>query len=248
MPTNKWTAWLSEKPLTSLRHWRARRRLACRYGAELKPDQLFTRIYQEAAWGASPSERFYSGTGSDDVNASRYVEFVNEFLSSRSVRSIVDLGCGDFRVGRKLDLQGRSYVGCDVVPQVIEANADRFSAPNIRFAVLDATREPLPSGDLLLIRQVLQHLTNKQIQLILPKIRSFRFCLITDELPNNADHASNLDVVPGGTRFERGSGLYLERSPFDVKAATVLSYPNHRGDRLLRTILVEGDSESEVRA
>src|SRR5262245_35208649 len=103
----------------------------------LSTEQIFTRIYECGAWGRSedPTLTFYSGSGShrDEENA-LYVRAVGEFLGSFPVKpSVVDLGCGDFKVGSQIrNLCGR-YVACDVVPSLIAFNKTRFQNMDVEF-------------------------------------------------------------------------------------------------------------------
>ena len=57
-----------------------------------------------------------------------------------------------------VDFNGISYLGADIVPELVEENAQRFATPEIRFAVLDITSSPLPESDLFMCRECLFHL------------------------------------------------------------------------------------------
>ena len=187
---------------------------------------LFTKIYKESLWGESKSW-FCSGTGSNESNSKKYIGFINDFLDSNDIKSIVDIGCGDFQVGKRFNLNNRSYIGCDVVKDLIQYNQKNYSKDNhISFLHLDIVKDEPPIGDLILIRQVLQHLSNKDIKAILNKIKNYKYILITDELPNNNSHKINPEVVKGGTRLENNGGLYLERLPFNCDIEILLSYPD----------------------
>jgi predicted TPR repeat methyltransferase len=54
-------------------------------------------------------------------------------MTERNVRSVVDLGCGDFRVGRLIAASGVSYTGVDVVEPLIAEDARRDGSPTVRF-------------------------------------------------------------------------------------------------------------------
>ena len=68
---------------------------------------VFSDIYEKSLWGES-KEKFCSGMGSSEVNSNEYVAWVNQFITDKKIQSVVDLGCGDFQVGRRLELPGRS--------------------------------------------------------------------------------------------------------------------------------------------
>src|SRR4051812_35693976 len=61
------------------------------------PSEIFGEIYQHNWWGGRAGE-FYSGDGSDAEASAAFVRTVGDYIESHSIRSVVDLGCGDFRV------------------------------------------------------------------------------------------------------------------------------------------------------
>jgi hypothetical protein len=61
-----------------------------------------------------------------------------------SGKQVVDIGCGDFEVGRRLYNLAQRYVACDIARPLISYNQKRFKAANLEFRVLDAVEEPLP--------------------------------------------------------------------------------------------------------
>ena len=199
---------------------------------------VFRKIYREAGWG-SIGDGYFSGVGSLDVNAREYVAFVNRFLAEYSVTDIVDCGCGDFRVARQFDLSNRQYIGIDIVDEVIKRNRATFGASNIEFRTLDLIESDLPDGQLCLIRQVLQHLSNEAIERVLGRLGKYRYVLITDEQLREAEHC-NRDINSfSGTRNDIGSALLLERPPFSRSLKVVLETPVvHRRDTYLRTVLL----------
>jgi 16S rRNA G1207 methylase RsmC len=62
--------------------------------------------------------------------------------------TIVDLGCGDFWIGASLleRLPSVKYIGCDVVPEVVEYNRKTFGSNRIEFRLLDIVSADLPIG------------------------------------------------------------------------------------------------------
>lgn len=127
----------------------------------------------------------------------------------------VDLGCGDFNVGRQLrNVTGR-YVACDIVPDVVNYNRLVFAQDDTDFRVLDMVTEDLPAGDIVFIRQVLQHLNNDQISRILPKLNRYKWLVLTESLPYQETFEPNHDVETGEyIRIDSGSGVDLAQSPF----------------------------------
>ena len=195
------------------------RRLRIRSWARgLSRRELFSRIYARGAWGqAGEPGDFFSGSGSGSEAAAAYIRYVNGYLAKHGIDTIIDIGCGDFRVASRLDLTSRRYIGSDIVPELVARNEARFGAHNIRFLSLDAVAEDPPEGDLALLRQVLQHLNNHDVEAVLRRLKKFPHVIIADELPVHRVVEKNRDVIWGGTRLEAGSGLFLEAPPFNCR-------------------------------
>ena len=206
-------------------------------------EDIFGDIYNANAWGGTPTQ-FSSGSGSDEGVNDAYVNLVLSLVKSEQVSRMVDLGCGDFRVGRRIAGQGTSYIGCDIVRDVIQRNCRDFQQPGIEFRKIDIVKDCLPNGDLCIIRQVFQHLSNDDISTVLEKSRSYRLVLITDEQVLGDSAPANCDILPyHGTRRLFGQGLRLEREPFKEKIDVLLEHssgvdygPTTR--TYLRTVLI----------
>lgn len=176
------------------------------------------QVYKLKLWGDNETA-FYSGYGShmpEIVNP--YVTAVKSFLTSfQNPIKVVDLGCGDFNVGKQLVEFTDTYVAVDIVADLIAYNKQNFKADNLEFYCLDIATDKMPSGDCVLIRQVLQHLSNKEVKSILKKIRKFKYLILTEHLPI-ADFTPNLDIISGqGTRLKKQSGLNILAIPFNFK-------------------------------
>jgi SAM-dependent methyltransferase len=185
-------------------------------------EKVFTDVYCGRKWGAGTQEDdFNSGLGSGACQGvAAYISTIKALATQVDLagKVFVDIGCGDFRIGRQLtDLAGL-YIGVDVVKPLIERNRRLFSEQKIRFVQLDATREPLPAGDVCFLRQVLQHLSNRQIAAILQKLGQYKWVVITEHLPADEHLVQpNLDKTHGADiRVYRNSGVYLDQPPFDI--------------------------------
>jgi SAM-dependent methyltransferase len=204
---------------------RRRARMFARQCEGLDAQQIFSKIYDDGAWGRSgdPAQPFYSGSGShDEAIIAAYVEAVRAFLQTFDRKpDVVDLGCGDFFVGALLRPWCGAYTACDIVPKLVAFNRAKFAGLGVDFRTVDLVADELPPGEVVFIRQVLQHLSNAQIAQALPKIRAaYRFLVLTEHLPGLPDFLANLDKQPGaGVRTGAGSGVVLTRPPFDLSPA-----------------------------
>ncbi len=171
----------------------------------------FEAIYREDRWSNG------SGPGSHPNNTIEYRGFLARFIEANSVGSVTDLGCGDWQFSRFIDWSGVRYVGLDVVPAIVERNARLYQAPGIAFRVLQSL-DDLPGGDLLVAKEVLQHLPNDTVARYLAAITGrYRFALLTNAI-EPAEQA-NRDIGFGDWR-----PLRLDLPPFGARGAAVFSY------------------------
>lgn len=183
------------------------------------------QVYEMKLWGDNQSD-FYSGEGSHDPElVTPYIETLISFLNHFPTPiSVCDLGCGDFNVGKHLVTHTKNYTAADIVPDLITYNKKTFKANNLDFKCLDIAVDKLPNGDCAILRQVLQHVSNKEIQDILKKLTAFKSVIITEHLPEG-DFTPNLDIISGqGIRLKKRSGVNVLAPPFNfkVKKETVL--------------------------
>ncbi len=207
-------------------------------------DEVFQEVYQRAVWGGEKGD-FYSGPGSDGDAATHYSAGIAELIAARGIRSIVDLGCGDFRVARRF--LGRSdvaYTGVDIVEPLIRQNIANHGNSRIKFACLNIITDPLPDGELCLIREVFQHLSNAEILRVLPKLKQYRYVVYSDYQPGStAPCVPNRDIGHGSdTRIWKDSAVFLDQPPFHVPTNLLFEAPSpivlrHPGE-CIRTYLL----------
>jgi SAM-dependent methyltransferase len=178
--------------------------------------ERFEQIYATGEWGIG------SGEGSAAVHTSGYVRFLQRFLQDQSVRSVVDLGCGDWQFSYKVNWNNIHYRGYDLVRSVVERNQATYSAPNIEFHVISSQLSDLPTADLLIVKDVLQHWSNESIFEFLPVLRRFRYSLITNCV-NTHGPTENLDIADGDFRY-----LDIRLAPVNVAATELYSFTNFR--------------------
>jgi 2-polyprenyl-3-methyl-5-hydroxy-6-metoxy-1,4-benzoquinol methylase len=200
--------------------------------------ETFQNIYRTKAWGDN-GEPFCSGGGSRGPVFDKYCTFVTSFIHDHHVQSIVDLGCGDFSVGKQIvEASGACYTGIDVVPELIEHHKSTVQHRGVRFQCADITNDPLPAADLCLVRQVLQHLSNGEIVRVLANLRNFSRILISEDVPVHPK-SFNRDKPHGpDVRSYFGSGVYVERPPFSRPVSQLWEFPL-TDNSLLRTVLID---------
>ncbi|MGB8705800.1 MAG: class I SAM-dependent methyltransferase [Gillisia sp.] len=176
------------------------------------------QIYENNLWGSNKS-KFYSGVGSHDPELVKpYLAIVSSFLAAFEPPLIVcDLGCGDFNIGKELVKFSKKYCAIDIVPDLIAHNKEAFKADNVEFLALDIAAEALPPADCVILRQVLQHLSNTEIKSVVAKLYDYRYVILTEHLPEG-NFLPNKNIISGqGIRLKKQSGVDLLASPFCFK-------------------------------
>ncbi len=241
-------AWL-EKALHLRRKWKSARKFQRRqaWSEGLSVDETFEKVYAENKWGRSNSGvPFYSGDGSVAEKSEAYEDYVVRVLGGdQSLKTWVDIGCGDFQVAdrvlRRLDGKVR-YIGVDVARSLIEWHRQEHARDGVSFVQCNAAASDPPAGDLVTIRQVLQHLSNEDVLRILERIkRLYRCAVITESLPVRFE-AHNLDIRHGiAVRIPLGSGVYIDQPPFSLDVAEAFDSP-YSEKEFIRTSLVRFDA------
>jgi SAM-dependent methyltransferase len=202
-------------------------------GDLMRMRERFSEIYDQNEWGAG------SGVGSHPLHSLEYSAFLQRFVHQNDVRGVVDFGCGDWQFSRYIDWSRVDYLGIDVVVKLIDRNRAAFGATNIKFELFDSL-DALPPADLLICKDVLQHLPNNTVANYLDVFRrKFKFMLVTNDIGPRG--YLNQDIEAGGWRT-----LQFDRPPFTESAAIVLQWTVHSGGgwTTKATYLFYGDRSS----
>lgn len=176
--------------------------------------KAFMRIYAHDLWNGG------SGPGSTPEGTVAYVDLLTGLIQSLRPKSVVDFGCGDWQFSQLVDWSNSQYLGFDVVPSVVSANKSKFETEHIKFQVCDfVALESFPPADLYLCKDVLQHLPNQDVVLVLQKFAaSDATVLITNDIVSER-FSVNMDIHPGDYR-----PIDLSREPFNAKVREVLRW------------------------
>jgi SAM-dependent methyltransferase len=188
----------------------------------------FDEIYKKKMWKQGDS---LSGIGSEGEWARKYVQIISELIDTHSVRTIVDFGCGDFSVGSKLVPKVDKMIAIDISETIISINRDRYKSPNVEFRAGNLLTDAIPDADLVLVRQVLQHLTNAQVESAIQNLErsSAKWIVVTEDVPYPFDAISpNLDMPSHSmdTRCSINSGIDLSAPPFSRAVETIAVIPS----------------------
>jgi hypothetical protein len=179
---------------------------------------VMNQIYDMKLWGGNAFD-FYSGDGSHNPKIiNPYLDAIKAFLKSYNNSLVVcDLGCGDFNIGKHLTKYSKKYIAVDIVEKLINRNQELYKRDNLEFLCLDITKDELPKADCIILRQVLQHLSNAEIENIIKKIAFYKYIILTEHIPSD-NFIANKDIISGqGIRLKQDSGVNLLIAPFNLK-------------------------------
>lgn len=182
--------------------------------AGLPPRELFTEIWRSNLWGAEQSR---SGLGSEQRATSRLTTELPALLRRFGIRALLDLPCGDFGWLARTGLELETYVGADIVGEIIELNTASYATADgrISFRQLDLLTDPLPAMDAVLCRDCLVHLSFPNIERAFANLAASgaRWLIAT----TFTDHADNRDIADGDWRL-----LNLQAAPFNLPQPAAL--------------------------
>lgn len=179
---------------------------------------VMNQIYDMHLWGGALFD-FYSGYGSHKPNIIKpYLEVVITFLKShKKPLTVCDLGCGDFNIGKHLTKYSKKYIAIDIVEKLINRNKKLYKEDNLEFSCLDISKDELPLGDCIILRQVFQHLSNLEIQKVVKKLVNYKYVILTEHIPLG-DFVPNKDIISGqGIRLRQHSGVDILEAPFNFE-------------------------------
>ena len=173
-------------------------------------NNIFDNIYKNKSWGEGSIEGGSSGSGSSpEVNKS-YISFLSSFIKENNIKSIVDVGCGDWQIMSLLNTDNIHYKGYDVSKKIIDYNNKIHKKTNIEFYVEDLDKKSnYERGDLLICKDVLQHLSYSKINNILSQLNKYKYVIIINDIVQDTN---NSDIDNGGYR-----SLDIQKQPFNIK-------------------------------
>lgn len=189
-----------------------------------KSKMRFNEIYENAEWATyyydcSNAYKGSSGFGSIPHNAKPYLHFLKKFLIKNHIKSVVDLGCGDWQLSRQIDWHRIEYLGIDVVPSLIDHHNKYFKASNIHFLEADGAHIELPKADLLICKDVLQHLPLEEIHIFLKQLSKYKYAILVNTVDLDTPLNNNREITVGDFR-----PLDLTAAPFYLRGEKITNY------------------------
>jgi hypothetical protein len=112
-----------------------------------------------------------SGPGSSLNQTKELRERLPLVLQALGVRSLLDAPCGDLNWMQHVRLPVQRYIGVDILRDVIAEDEWRYTSTQKSFMRADLIRDPLPSVDAILCRDLLTHLSFAEIFAVLANFK-----------------------------------------------------------------------------
>jgi hypothetical protein len=153
---------------------------------DLKIDNkvVFSKIHDTKVWGDGV-EVPLSGSGSKPKNSIIYVDIIKTYISENSINSVLDFGHGSFEMWDSWGgepFSGVEYLGIDLVEELSEKTNIKHGRLNRKFKFLDISHTSLPSADLLICKDVLQHLPTSDIYKLISSFSNYKSIIICNDI------------------------------------------------------------------
>lgn len=142
--------------------------------------EIFTKIYETNEWGNNNHKDYKGSSGGGSKFSSVYNNFVVSFIKKHNIKSVIDLGCGDWQsssqIYNKLNV---TYHGYDAYKDVIVSHRKNFPKYNFYHLDIINSYQEIKNGDLCILKDILQHWTCNEIEYFLDRIQDkFKYILI----------------------------------------------------------------------
>lgn len=170
-------------------------------------EKTFSEIYEDERWGKGLG----SGGGSVPSVVQEYSAFLQQTLNDKAlcIKSVIDLGCGDWQFSRFIDWKNKTYLGIDCVPNVVSTIKNKYETKNVKFVLQDFSNNEVEQCDLMILKDVLIHWPNQNIVEFLAKKHKAKYFLITVDLDKTGNN--------GDIHLGEWHALDLEKEPFNLK-------------------------------
>ncbi len=168
---------------------------------------FFNNEYQKTVSGKWGSVESLSGPGSTLEQTKIIRSSLPVILERLAIQSIIDAPCGDFNWMQHVDFKDCDYIGIDVVKDLIERNNALYHTINRSFICADLILTAIPYADLIISRDFLVHLSNKDATAALRNLKkSGAKYLLTTTFSTR----ENYNITSGGWR-----PINLQKPPFN---------------------------------
>jgi hypothetical protein len=93
------------------------------------------------------------------------ITYLPELLKLIKAHTVFEIGCGQSHIW---EIPGIEYIGADLCGDLIDDN--KRNHPKVAFIRADAVRDPIPSSDVIIAKDLFECMPNAEVRVILQKI------------------------------------------------------------------------------
>jgi hypothetical protein len=173
--------------------------------------EAFSKIYEERIWGEEPR----SGDGSRPEAALPYVLFLSKVIEKYNIKSVLDIGHGDWAMWPEGFFENVTYLGVDAAQGLSEEMQAKHGRKNISFQHQDAVNQ-LPSGyELVLCKDVIQHLPVSDSLGLLSDLSNTPYILLCSDIKNRSLIGRFRRILSAIAPKARLRAIMHRKSPFE---------------------------------
>lgn len=165
-------------------------------------EEVFTDIYVNRKWDEdNKSNESVSGNGSTLDYTKNLRRDLPKLFDTFAIKTVFDAPCGDLNWMKHVLAEHPDivYTGGDIVEPLINTHNETYADnPNYKFIKIDIINDPLPTADLMIVRDCLFHFSEADIRTFLKNFIASDIAALlttTDTLPE-----PNRDIVTGDYR------------------------------------------------
>lgn len=166
---------------------------------------IFTQLYFEPR----RDQEMISGPGSDLIQTAVISREIPALINELGIQTMLDAPCGDFFWMQHVGLNVKTYIGVDIVRELVERHTRNHANAHRRFMCRDITKDQLPCVDMIFSRDALVHLSHRDCLAALTRFKASgsQYLLMTT-FPSIRE---NEDILTGEWR-----PINFERAPFHL--------------------------------
>lgn len=181
-------------------------------------EKKLTKVYKNNYWGDDSSK---SGPGSNLINTEEIRKKIPDLLRRYNIKSIIDAPCGDFywmkEISSELDIFLDRYLGVDIVEDLIANNNLNYANEKRIFIKADLTTEILPEYDCIFCRDLMLHLSYKNIYKVIENFKkSGAKYLIISTYTKSRTNKNAPSFLEGGRALNMQMHPFYFPEPIDI--------------------------------
>lgn len=176
----------------------------------------FNSIYKRSFWGKGTLDEPLSGPGSNPEFSAPYVDFVRAVIEKFGIKSVVDIGHGDWQMWKNFQFENVDYTGLEVSDYISNRVSSIHTLSGRKFMVADfAEISDELEFDLVISKDCFQHLPPEVVFSLISASKKSSFIIFCNDIYKNFESCH--DQIKWAIAFrKRISSLLHFKNPFFI--------------------------------